>query len=157
MADRRHHYAIRLEWTGNLGDGTADYRAYSRDHLISGDGKPSIAGSADPAFRGDRHRWNPEEMLLASLSACHQLWYLHLCAVAGIVVLAYEDAAEGEMQEAPDGGGAFVRAVLRPRVTIAAGCDADKAEALHHKAHAQCFIARSVSFPITCEAEIVEA
>ncbi|WAP69588.1 OsmC family protein [Jiella pelagia] len=157
MGEKRHRYAIRLEWTGNLGEGTANYRAYSRNHVISGTGKPAIEGSADPAFRGDPARWNPEEMLLASLSACHQLWYLHLCAVAGVVVIAYQDTAEGEMEEAADGGGAFVRAVLRPRVTIAGGGDVQKARALHQEAHAKCFIARSVTFPVDCEAEIVEA
>tara|TARA_R110002020_G_scaffold27268_2_gene87991 strand:- start:116 stop:592 length:477 start_codon:yes stop_codon:yes gene_type:complete len=154
MGKTRHHYAIRLEWTGNRGQGTANYRAYSRDHVISADGKAMIDGSADPAFRGDPARWNPEEMLLASLSACHQLWYLHLCAVAGVVVTAYADAAEGEMREAADGGGEFVRAVLRPKVTLAAGSDPDKAMALHHEAHAKCFIARSVNFPVECEAAI---
>ena len=154
MATKIHRYAVSLAWTGNRGEGTATYRGYSRDHAISGAGKPAIAGSADPAFRGDPSRWNPEEMLLASLSACHQLWYLHLCAEAGVVVTAYEDAAEGEMQEAPDGGGAFVRAVLRPRVTIAAGSDEARARALHHEAHAKCFIARSVNFPVECEPEI---
>ncbi|MCE7027034.1 OsmC family protein [Jiella avicenniae] len=155
MSETRHHYAIRLEWTGNRGEGTAHYRTYTRDHVITSAGKPTIAGSADPAFRGDPARWNPEEMLLASLSACHQLWYLHLCAVAGVVVTAYEDAAEGEMLEAKDGGGEFVRAVLRPKVTIAGTSDPEKAMALHHEAHAKCFIARSVRFPVECEARIV--
>ncbi|MBP0614854.1 OsmC family protein [Jiella mangrovi] len=157
MSGKIHRYAVRLEWTGNEGEGTTNYRAYSRDHVLSADGKAAIEGSADPAFRGDPARWNPEEMLLASLSACHQLWYLHLCAVAGVVVTGYADAAEGEMQEAPDGGGAFVRAVLRPKVTIAAGSDAAKAKALHHGAHEKCFVARSVNFPVLCEPEIVEA
>ena len=157
MATKVHRYAVSLEWTGNWGEGTASYRAYSRDHVISVAGKPAIAGSADPAFRGDPARWNPEEMLLASLSACHQLWYLHLCAEAGVVVTAYGDAAEGEMQEAADGGGAFVRAVLRPVVTVSAASDAETARALHHEAHAKCFIARSVNFLVECEPEIVVA
>lgn len=154
MGRRQHRYAIRLEWTGNLGEGTAGYRSYSRDHQILAADKPPLQGSADPAFRGDPARWNPEEMLLASLSACHQLWYLHLCAVSGVVVTAYEDAAEGEMQEAEDGGGEFVRAVLRPKVTISAGSDAATAMALHHEAHVKCFIARSMNFPVECEAGI---
>ncbi|MBO0905921.1 OsmC family protein [Jiella sonneratiae] len=157
MAGRIHRYAVGLKWTGDRGEGTAHYRAYSRDHRIEAPGKPAIEGSADPAFRGDAARWNPEEMLLAALSSCHQLWYLHLCAEAGVVVVGYADEAEGEMQEAADGGGQFVRVVLRPTVTVAAGSDAERAEALHHEAHAKCFIARSVNFAVACEAEIVVA
>ena len=155
ISGRTHRYTVNLVWTGNRGEGTAGYRTYSREHRLSAQGKPTIAGSADPAFRGDAARWNPEELLLASLSACHQLWYLHLCAEAGVVVTAYEDAAEGEMQEAADGGGAFTRAVLKPRVTVAPGSDVSTALALHHQAHGKCFIARSVTFPVECEAKII--
>ena len=117
---REHRYTLELAWTGNTGRGTADYRAYERRHEIRAAGKPSIAGSSDPHFRGDRLRWNPEELLLASLSACHQLWYLHLCADAGVTVVAYEDHPEGRMLEG-DGSGRFVEAVLHPRVSVAAG------------------------------------
>lgn len=97
MSGHEHHYAVTVRWTGNTGSGTSGYRQYARDHLIQAQGKPDIPGSADPAFRGDPRRWNPEELLLASASACHKLWYLHLCAEAGIVVLDYEDHAEGTM------------------------------------------------------------
>ncbi len=146
---RTHRYAARVEWTGNRGEGTASYRAYGRDHRIEAPGKPPIEGSADPAFRGDAARYNPEELLLASLSGCHMLWYLHLCAEAGVVVVGYADAAEGEMIEEADGGGRFTSVALRPEVTLAAGADRDKALALHAAAHAKCFIARSVNFPVT--------
>lgn len=148
MTDRTHHYAVRVIWTGNSGAGTESYRGYARAHDIAAPGKPTIAGSSDPAFRGDPARWNPEELLVASLSACHKLWFLGLCAQAGIVVTAYEDTAEGEMIEEADGAGQFVSATLRPRVTISATSDATKATALHHQAHAMCFIARSVNFPV---------
>ena len=93
MADKRHTYSIRLDWTGNQGTGTSAYRAYSRAHEISAQGKTAIAGSSDAMFRGDAARWNPAELLIAALSACHQLWYLHLCADAGVVVTAYRDDA----------------------------------------------------------------
>jgi organic hydroperoxide reductase OsmC/OhrA len=149
-----HTFGAHVTWTGNTGRGTADYRAYSRDHVISAAGKPDIPGSADPAFRGDAARWNPEEMLVASLSACHKLWYLHLCAVAGIVVTAYEDEAIGTMVEDAARGGWFTGVELRPVVTIASG-DADRAAALHHDAHAKCFVANSVNFPVTCVPRIV--
>ena len=152
---KTHHYSVTVEWTGNTGTGTFNYRSYRRDHEISaGTRKPAIPGSSDPAFRGDPTRWNPEELLVASLSACHQLWYLHLCAEAGIVVLAYVDHAEGVMEEAADGSGCFKRVTLRPQVTVAANSDIVKARELHDAAHTRCFIARSVNFPIHLEAEI---
>ncbi len=154
MVEKRHRYRVRLRWTGNKGEGTVSYRAYSRAHELSAQGKPAIDGSSDPAFRGDATRWNPEELLVAALSACHQLSYLHLCADAGIVVTAYEDEAEGVMVEQAGGAGQFERVVLRPLVTVAAGSDAEKARALHHVAHEKCFIARSVNFPVTHEPRV---
>jgi organic hydroperoxide reductase OsmC/OhrA len=149
MADKQHRYTVKVIWTGNRGTGTASYQGYERAHEISADGKPTIAASSDPAFRGDRTRWNPEELLVASLSACHKLWYLGLCAQAGVVVTAYEDTAEGSMVEAANGAGQFTSVILRPRVAISAASDEDKAMQLHGQAHAMCFIARSVNFPVT--------
>ena len=149
MAEKQHHYAVRVTWTGNLGVGTRGYRDYGRDHEISAPGKPSIAGSSDPGFRGDAARWNPEELLVASISACHKLWYLHLCSAAGVVVEAYEDLAEGVMAEDADGGGRFVAVILKPTVTLAPGADADTAARLHNDAHDKCFVANSVNFPVT--------
>ncbi|MFJ4376487.1 OsmC family protein [Pseudomonas japonica] len=157
MAEKSHHYAVTVTWTGNQGSGTASYRGYSRDHLIQAEGKPAIEGSSDPAFRGDPARWNPEDLLLASLSACHKLWYLGLCAEAGIVVLGYEDHAEGEMVEEPNGAGQFTSVVLRPKVTLAAGADLEKARTLHQLAHQKCFIARSVNFPVAHEPRLLLA
>jgi organic hydroperoxide reductase OsmC/OhrA len=151
---KEHSYSVTVRWTGNTGTGTSGYRNYERSHEISADGKQTIAGSADAAFRGDRARWNPEELLVAALSSCHQLAYLHLCAVAGVVVLDYVDEAQGVMTETTDSG-QFKRVLLRPRVTIAPGGDSTKAMELHHKAHALCFIANSVNFPVEHEAEIV--
>ncbi|WP_372394422.1 OsmC family protein [Azospirillum sp. HJ39] len=154
MTHREHRYAVRLDWTGNLGSGTSSYRGYSRDHRLGAGDKPAIPGSADPAFRGDPARWNPEELLVAALSSCHQLWYLHLCAAAGIVVTAYADEAEGVMVEESSGAGQFSAVVLRPRVTLAPGAgaaDMEKALALHHEAAEKCFIARSVNFPVRHE------
>jgi organic hydroperoxide reductase OsmC/OhrA len=155
-AHPRHRYALTVRWTGNRGSGTADYRAYGRQHEISAEGKPPIPGSSDPAFRGDKARWNPEELLVASLSACHKLWYLHLAASAGVVVTGYVDHAEGTMiEESADGVGRFIRVVLRPQVTIAAGADVELALALHRDAHATCFIANSVAFPVEHEPAIL--
>ena len=154
MSEKIHHYRTTLVWTGNTGSGTSDYTAYHRDYTLSADGKEDIAGSADPAFRGDGTRWNPEDLLIASLSACHKLWYLHLCAVNNVVVTAYQDDAEGELKEDKQRGGFFTKAVLHPRVTITAHSDRDKAMSLHHKAHELCFIANSVNFPVTVEATI---
>lgn len=148
---RRHTYAVTVTWTGNTGTGTSGYRDYQRSYEISAAGKSSIAGSSDPAFRGEGTRWNPEDLLVASLCACHELWFLHLCADAGVVVEAYVDEAVGVMEEAADGGGQFVEVVLRPRVRAAPDSDRDKIQSLHHEAHAKCFIARSVNFPVRCE------
>ncbi|MCW3474896.1 OsmC family protein [Rhodovastum sp. RN2-1] len=154
MAEKQHVYRVSVEWLGNRGVGTVDYASYGRDHLITAPGKPEIAGSSDPAFRGNPQRWNPEDLLLASISACHKLWYLSLCARAGVCVLTYLDDAEGTMIEAP-GAGRFVRAVLRPQITIRAGDDIELAMRLHREAHANCFIANSVNFPIECEPQIM--
>jgi organic hydroperoxide reductase OsmC/OhrA len=155
---KTHRYAVTVKWTGNTGTGTSGYKNYERQHEISaGADKPLIPGSSDPAFRGDPARWNPEELLVASLSACHQLWYLHLCAEAGIVVVDYVDSAEGMMEETADGSGRFLRVILRPQVTVASGSDVAKAQELHEPAHAKCFIANSVNFPVQHEPEIKAA
>jgi len=151
---KEHAYTATVTWTGNQGAGTTNYKAYTRDYDIICDGKPVIKGSADPGYLGDAARHNPEDMLLASLSACHMLWYLHLCTVSKVVVTEYEDRAEGVMDTSPDGSGAFTSATLKPRITITPESDAAMAEALHEKANAMCFIARSVNFPIAHEAEI---
>jgi organic hydroperoxide reductase OsmC/OhrA len=151
-----HHYTVAVEWTGNRGAGTADYKSYGRDHVVSVEGKPDIAGSSDRAFRGDVDRWNPEDLLLAALSQCHMLSYLHEAATNGIVVTAYTDAAEATMEQTNDGGGHFTSAVLRPVVTIAAG-DPAVALALHRPAGEKCFIAASVNFPVLHEPRILLA
>jgi organic hydroperoxide reductase OsmC/OhrA len=154
---KHHTYNVRVDWTGNDGEGTKTYKGYRRDHTIASEGKPPIQGSSDPAFRGDRARYNPEELLVASLSSCHMLWYLHLCSANGVTVLEYSDAASGDLQEGNDGSGEFVRVLLRPAVKIAAGDDRTKALALHSEAHRLCFIARSVNFPVDVAPEIVGA
>jgi organic hydroperoxide reductase OsmC/OhrA len=149
--DKPHSYSLRLDWTGNTGTGTSSYRAYSRAHDISAPGKAPIAGSSEPAFRGDPTRWNPEELLVASLSACHQLWYLHLCADAGIVVQEYSDEPSGVMVEEPNGAGQFESVTLRPHVKLAPGSDQQVAYRLHHEVGKMCAIARSMSFKVDHE------
>lgn len=155
---RSHTYNTALRWTGNRGEGTATYRSYSRDHEVTCAGKAApIAGSSDRVFRGDASRYSPEELLVASLSACHMLWFLHLCAEAGISVTAYTDEASGIMAENPDGSGQFTSVTLRPRVTLAEPSRTAEASALHARAHALCFIARSVNFPVLHEPSIDSA
>ena len=151
MANKVHKYEVLVEWVGNCGSGTAEYTGYSRNHVISAGAKPLIQGSSDPGFRGDATRWSPEDLLVVALSACHKLFYLHLCADAGISVLAYKDTARGEMVEDSTSSGHFTRVVLRPQITIRQGDDLALAERLHHDAHAKCFIANSVNFPVSCE------
>lgn len=145
---KEHLYAVTVDWTGNKGSGTSAYAAYARAHEIHAAGKPPIPGSSDPNFRGDPARYNPEELLVASLSTCHMLWYLHLCAAGGITVTAYADRAEGTMIEEADGSGRFTRVLLKPAVTVKPGADLAKAHALHAAAHKMCFIANSMNFPV---------
>lgn len=154
MAGSQHTYTSRVEWTGNRGEGTRSYRGYERAHRVTVPGKPPIPGSSDPAFRGDPARYNPEELLVASLSACHMLWYLHLCAESGIVVTGYVDDATGTMTEEPGTGGRFVEVVLHPVVAVLRGADLALAGDLHERAHRLCFIANSVNFPVRCEARV---
>jgi len=154
MSEHSFTYRTSIAWTGNQGTGTSSYKAYSRDYDIGAQGKPTIAGSSEVAFRGDKTRYNPEDLLVASISSCHMLWYLHLAAEAGIVVETYEDDAEGIMVVESGGAGRFTGVALRPRITLAPDSDAQLALALHETAHEKCFIANSVNFPVSCEPEI---
>ncbi|GAB3032149.1 OsmC family protein [Parafrigoribacterium mesophilum] len=149
--NHEHRYVVRVQWQGNRGTGTSGYREYGREHTISAEGKPSIDGSADRTFHGNADRWNPEELLLAALSQCHMLSYLHVAVRHGIVVTDYSDAPIGTMEETGDGGGHFSSVVLRPVVTVASADDLAVAAACHHEASRLCFIANSVNFPVTHE------
>jgi organic hydroperoxide reductase OsmC/OhrA len=149
-----HEYQVTVTWTGNRGTGTSNYRTYSRDHTISADGRPDIPATSDPTFRGDPARWNPEQLLVGSLSDCHMLWYLHLCATSDVVVESYVDDAVGFMEMDKGGGGRFTEVVLRPRVTIADSEALDKARELHEQAHKMCFIAQSMNFPVRNEPDV---
>ena len=148
-----HHYKTTVEWTGNRGEGTSGYRSYDRAHTIQVDNKAVINGSSDPAFMGDASRYNPEDLLLASLSSCHMLWYLHLCADNGIIVMEYADHATGTMEE-DENGGQFKEVTLHPFVLVADSSMIEKAGALHKEAHQKCFIANSCNFPVNHEATV---
>jgi organic hydroperoxide reductase OsmC/OhrA len=115
---------------------------------VSAAGPPDLPGSADPTFRGDRTRWNPEQLVVAALSQCHLLTYLHLCATNDVVVTGYVDDAHGEMATHRDGSGELTSVTLRPRVTVADQAMVERALALHHDVPGLCFIARSVNFPV---------
>jgi len=143
---KQHNYTIKLTWTGNTGNGTANYRSYERSHVITAFNKPELLGSSDPAFRGDATKYNPEELLVASLSSCHMLWFLHLCADNGIVVVDYVDEPVGVMVETEDGSGRFTEVTLKPRVRVTKLEDLDVLEQLHYQANKLCFIANSVNF-----------
>ena len=143
-----HFYKATVNWTGNLGKGTSQYKAYSRNHEISSEDKPVIFASSDPSFRGEGTRYNPEELFVASLSSCHMLWYLHLCSEAGVVVIDYIDNATGTMTETEDGSGHFTEVTLHPVVIVTEASMVDKANALHYEAHKFCFVANSCNFPV---------
>jgi len=144
---KSHEYAVSLTWSGNRGTGTSAYKAYGRDHTVSAEGKADISGSADRAFFGDTDRWNPEELLIAALSQCHMLSFLHVAADAGVIVTAYRDEASGTLSLDSSGGGRMTEVTLRPAVEVIAGHNADMAD-LHHRASTLCFIANSVNFPV---------
>lgn len=153
---KTHHYNITTKWTGNTGSGTSKYNQYSRNHLISGENKShSISGSADSAFLGDPEKYNPEELLLSSISSCHMLWYLHLCASNHVVVTAYFDHAEGVMEELENGSGKFKEVILYPQVTVQNETMTEQALKLHEEAHKMCFIANSCNFKIGHKPSII--
>jgi organic hydroperoxide reductase OsmC/OhrA len=145
---KNHHYKVDIKWTGNSGMGTSNYTAYERSHTISTNEKDCIYGSSDPSFRGDKTKYNPEELFIASLSGCHMLWFLHLCSDANIIVIDYADTATGTMQETKDGGGRFTEVTLHPNVVVSDASMIDKANELHHEANKLCYIANSCNFPI---------
>jgi organic hydroperoxide reductase OsmC/OhrA len=145
---KEHTYHTSLKWTGNTGKGTETYRGYERAHQIITDGKPVINCSSDPSFRGDRSKYNPEEMFLASLSSCHMLWFLHVCSDAGVIVLEYTDSAKATMLESEDGNGRFKEVILHPHVVVKEMWMKEKINDLHDKAHHFCFIANSCNFPV---------
>ena len=147
--NREHRYNLSVTWTGNKGEGTSNYRAYERSYTIEAEGKTAIEGSSDPAFRGDQSKYNPEDLLVASLSSCHMLSYLHLCAEAGVAVIDYSDQATGIMEETANGGGQFKEVILNPVVVVADESMATLAIQLHQKASENCFIASSVNFKVS--------
>lgn len=144
----QHHYKATIKWTGNIGTGTDNYRNYERSHQIIIDDKVEISGSSDPAFRGDKNKHNPEDLLVSALSSCHMLWYLHLCSEAGVIVTDYIDNVTGVMIETSNGGGHFIEVTLNPIVTVTKKSMINKANELHKKANELCFIANSVNFPV---------
>src|SRR3569833_1696418 len=155
--ERSHSYNLTITWTGNRGTGTSDYRAYDRNHIIQAENKIEIPGSSDPAFRGDKTRYNPEEFLVSALSTCHMLSYLHVCVMNGVVVTGYVDHATGTMVETADGGGHFTEVMQNPVVTVKDASIVTKAKALHHKASQKSKKANSVNILVkhtpTCVVE----
>ena len=149
-----HTYKTLLVWEGNQGDGTSTYQGYGRRWRVRIDGKADLVGSADPAFRGEPDKHNPEDLLVVSLSACHMLSYLALCARNRVSVVSYRDEATGIMKTTPDGGGRFESVTLHPKVEISDPSMVDRAMQLHEKAHSTCFVASSVNFPVHHDAAV---
>jgi len=155
MNSKNHEYTARIEWTGNTGQGTRSYKSYQRDWQLNTGGKPVIDCSNDPVLGGDPNKYNPEDLLVASVASCHMLWYLHLCSVAGVNVTAYRDIPLATGELLPSGAGRFTVITLRPTITITDGSDEKKALSIHDDIHQYCFIARSINFPVKIEARIV--
>lgn len=152
---KNHHYEAGVVWTGNRGEGTRHYRSYDRTWDVAAPGKPIVSCSNDPLLGGDSSKYNPEDLLLSALSACHMLWYLHLAANAGLIVHSYVDRPVGIGEVTTGGAGRFIRAVLHPTIGLEPGSDISIADQLHSEIHKYCFIARSVVFPIGYEANYV--
>lgn len=150
----KHNYTTHLNWTGNTGAGTSDYKSYERSYQVEVDGKPVLEGTSDPAFRGDKTKYNPEELFLAAISSCHMLWYLHLCSTHNIIVKKYSDNAEGVMIENNDGSGQFERVILHIKIVVENEGMTEKAKLLHKQANEKCFIANSCNFEISHKVEI---
>jgi organic hydroperoxide reductase OsmC/OhrA len=150
-----HTYDLTITWTGNRGQGTTGIRDYDRDLTIAAEGRPDIEGTADPGFLGDPGRWNPEQLFTASIAQCHMLWYLGLCARAGVVVHEYTDEPTGTMVSEKGGKARFTEVLLRPRVVVGALDQVETATSLHERAHEMCFIAQSVNFEVKVDPEIV--
>ncbi|MGV3631716.1 MAG: OsmC family protein [Bacteroidota bacterium] len=148
--NKQHHYRLTVTWTGNTGTGTSGYRDYERSHTITAEHKAELEASSDTPFRGDKTKYNPEDFLLASLSGCHMLWFLHLCADQGIIVTDYVDNPTGTLDETT---GRFTEVTLHPLVTITDAAQLGQLENLHREAHQRCFIANSVNFPVRHEAQ----
>ncbi len=143
-----HEFNTQIEWTGNTGLGTETYESYERDYTLSSEGKEQILCSSAAGFRGDTNKYNPEDLFIASLSSCHMLWYLHLCADNGIKVLSYIDATEAKLAVFLNGKGFFQSITLSPKVVVENPEHIQKAIALHQKANKMCFLANSLHFPI---------
>lgn len=152
---KKHHYKATVTWTGNRGTGTSEYTGYDRQHTISISGKPDVLGSSDASFRGDKDRYSPEDSFVAACSACHMLWYLHLCSVNNVIVEKYVDNVSATMIENEDGSGQFQEITLAPIVTVRSAEIIEKARALHHDANKMCFLARSVNFPVHHSPQII--
>lgn len=146
------HYTAELSWTLAEGEDFAKGR-YSRGHTVRFDGGATLPASASPHVVG---KWavpaavDPEEMLVAALSSCHMLSFLHIARLAGFLATAYHDHAEGVMEEIAPGRHAVTKVTLHPRIDWSgARPDAAKLAQMHHEAHEACFIANSVKTQVT--------
>jgi len=145
----QHTFRTEIQWTGNLGTGTSTYTSYSRNHILSAEGKSPLECCSAPEFRGNATMYNPEDMLLYSVSSCHMLWFLHCCADAGVIVIAYSDKPQGSLVIDSNGIGKFTTITLHPQVIFQNPEDEIHLTTLHERAHKHCFIANSLNCEVT--------
>lgn len=156
-------YQITLSYPANAGQAMPPDAEYSRNSAIQSEGKHVVAASSPASYGGDSTRYNPEELMLMSLAQCHMLTYLAIAAKKQLKVLRYEDRAVGQLGVGKVGGIgiegklSMQQVTLHPRVTVAKGTNLDDARNIHIKAHANCFMANSVNFPVTTDPVMVEA
>lgn len=148
-------YTAELEWSRNAQDFLAN--TYSRRHLVRFDGGVDMPGSSSPHVvpvpMSDVSAVDPEEMFVASLASCHMLWFLSIAAARKFCVDRYADHAVGLMTKNAAGKLAMTTVTLRPAVTFSGERlpSREQIEHLHHKAHAECFIANSVKTEVRVE------
>ena len=161
MGGMTHTFFSHLDWSGAAKGATHEVATLNRALDVTIDGT-TIPMSSAPAFGGDPLRVNPEQLYVASLSACHALTFLFLAARDHLLVTMYSDDAAGELAMV-DGKMRMAVVKLRPQITLDPGADVDKARALVEKAHRQCFIGNSVLARVevepvvTCAAETAPA
>jgi organic hydroperoxide reductase OsmC/OhrA len=149
------HYRANLDWALKAGE---DFPAgrYSRGHSVIFEPGPRVRGTASAQVVGNK--WaeegavDPEQMLVAAISACHMLSFLHAARLAGFVAARYRDEAEGLLEQNAEGRIALTRVALRPQIAWeGAAPDPAELDHLHHQAHEACFIANSVKTEIVVE------
>ena len=143
-----HQFKIELDWKLPLKTNNNHQRTYIKSHTIYIKDKPNLEVSAAKVFKGDPKLYNPEDLLLSSLTSCHMMSYLYCCAQNNIEVVSYSDESEAFLEVNSDGSGRITKVILNPIVYITDPNQIELANSLHKKANRLCFIANSCNFVV---------